>query len=54
MTVLHEVIEVLKTFILNIKDTKPISSQSSIKFVSKGLKVPHKRAPVGILHRASE
>ena len=54
MTVLHEVTEVLKTFILNIKDTKPISPKSSIKFVSKGTKVPHKRAPVGILHRASD
>ena len=31
-TALHEVIEVLKTFILNIKDTVLISPKSSIKF----------------------
>ena len=37
-TVLQEVIEVLKTFILNIKDTVPISAMSSIKFVRKGPK----------------
>ena len=50
-TVLREVIEVLQTFILNIKDTVPISPKSSIKFVRKGAKLPCKRAPpVGILH----
>ena len=54
-TVLHGVIEVLKTFILNIKDTLPISPKSSIKFVRKGTKVPRKRTPpVGILHHASD
>ena len=34
-TVLSEVTEVLKTFILNIKGTVPISPKSSIKFVRK-------------------
>ena len=54
-TVVHEVIEVLKTFILNIKDTVPISPRSSIKFVRKGTKLPRKRTPpVGILHLASD
>ena len=54
-TVLREVIEILKTFILNIKDTVPISPKSSIKFVRKGTKVPRKRTPpVGILHHASD
>ena len=54
-TVLREVIEVLKTFILNIKDTVPISPNSSIKFVRKGTKVPRKSTPpVGILHHASD
>ena len=54
-TVLHEVIEVLKTFILNIKDTVPISPKSSIKFVRKGIKVPRKRTPpVAILHHTSD
>ena len=53
-TVLHEVIQVLKTFILNIKDTVPISPKSSIKFLREGTKVPRKRTPVGILHHASD
>ena len=54
-TVVHEVIEVLKTFILNIKDTVPISPRSSIKFVRKGTKLPRKRTlPVGILRHASD
>ena len=54
-TVLREVTEVLKTFILNIKDTIPISQKSSIKFVRKGTKKPHKRTPpIGILHHASD
>ena len=54
-TVLCEVIEVLKAFILNLKDTVPISPKSSIKLVRKGIKVPHKRTPpVGILHHASD
>ena len=54
-TVLRGVIEVLKTFILNVKDTVPISPKSSIKFVRKGTKVPRKRTPpVGILHHASD
>ena len=49
------VIEVLKTFNLNIKDTVPISPKSSIKFVRKGTKVPCKRTPpVVILHHASD
>ena len=38
----------IKSFILNI------SPKSSIKFVKKGTKVPHKRTPVGILHQASD
>ena len=54
-TVLREVIECLKIFILNIKDTVPISAMSSIKFVRKGAKVPLKRTPpFGILHHASD
>ena len=54
-TVLRGVIEVLKTFILNIKDTVPISPKSSIKFVRKGTKVPCKMTPpVGILHHTSD
>ena len=54
-TVLREVIELLKTFILNIKHTVPISPKSSIKFVRKGTKVPRKRTPpVGILHHTSD
>ena len=53
-TVLRGVIEVLKTLILNIKDTVPISPKSPIKFVRKGTKLPRKRTPpVGILHHAS-
>ena len=48
-TVLHEIIEVVKTFILSIKDTVPISAKSSIKFVKKGAKVPCKSTPpVGV------
>ena len=54
-TVMREVIKVLKVFILNIKDTVPISPESSIKFVRRGTKVPRKRTPpVGILHHASD
>ena len=54
-TVLRDVIEVLKTFILNIKDTVPISPKSSITFVRKGTKLPRKRTtPVVILHHASD
>ena len=54
-TILRGVIEVLKTFILNIKDTIPISPKSSINIVRKGRKVPRKRTPpVGILHHASD
>ena len=54
-TVLRKIIEFLKSFILNIKQTVPISPKSSIKFVKKGTKVPHKRTPpVGILHQASD
>ena len=53
-TVLRKIVESLKSFILNIKQTVPISPKSSIKFVKKGTKVPHKRTPpVGILHQAS-
>ena len=54
-TVLHEVIEALKTFILNIKETVPICPKSSINFARKGTKVPHKRTPpVGILYHACD
>ena len=42
-TVLREVIEVLKTFILNIKDTVSISPKPSIKFLRKRTKVSCKR-----------
>ena len=53
-TVLHQVIEALKTFISNIKEAAPVSATSSITFVKKGAKVPGKRTPpVGILHYAS-
>ena len=52
---LSGVIEVLKTFLVNLKDTVPISAKSSIKFVRKGAKVIRKRTPpVGILHHASQ
>ena len=52
-TALREVIEVLQTCILNIKDTVPISPKSSIKFARKRTKVPHKRTPpVSVLHNA--
>ena len=55
MTLLHQVIEALQTFISNIKEAVPISAKSSIMFVKKGAKVPHKRTPpVGILHYASD
>ena len=38
----------------NIKQAVPISPKSSIKFIKKETKVPHKRTPsVGILHQAS-
>ena len=54
-TVLHKIIESLKSFILNIKQVVPISPKSSIKFVKKGTKVSRKRTPpVGILHQASD
>ena len=54
-TVLHKVIEALKTFILNIQEAVPISATSSIKFVKKGTKVPSKRSPpVCVLHYASD
>ena len=54
-TVLHKIIESLKSFILNIKQTVPISPKSFIKFVKKGTKVPRKRTPpVGILHQTSD
>ena len=53
--VLHKVIKVLKTFILNIKEAVPISAKLSIKFVKKGVKAPRKRTlSVGILHHASD
>ena len=55
MTVWHNISGSLKNFILNIKQEVPISPKSSIKFVKKGTKVPHKRTPpVGILHQASD
>ena len=55
LTVLHQVIEALQTFISNIKEAVPISAESSIMFVKKGAKVPRKRIPpVGILHYASD
>ena len=51
-TVLRKGIESLKSYILNIKRAVP---ESSIKFVNKGTKVPHKRTPpVVILHQASD
>ena len=54
-TVLHKIIESLNSFILNLKQTVPISPKSFIKFVKKGTKVPHKRTPpVGILHQTSD
>ena len=54
-TVLHKIIESLKSFILNIKQAVPISPKSSIKFVKKGTKVSRKiTPPVGILHQASD
>ena len=54
-TVLHKIIESLKSVILNIKQEVPIFPKSSIKFVKKGTKVPCKRTPpVGILHQASD
>ena len=54
-TVLRKVIEALNTFILNIKEAVRICTKSSITFVKKGAKVPHKRTPpVGILHHASD
>ena len=54
-TVLHQVIEALQIFISNIKEAVPISAKSSIMFVKKGAKVPHKRTPpVGILRYASD
>ena len=54
-TVFRKIIESLKSFILNIKQAVRISPNSSIKFVKKGTKVPHKRTPSGdILHQASE
>ena len=54
-TVLRPVIAILKNFISNIKETVPISDNTSIKFVKKGAKVPNKRSPpVGILHPASD
>ena len=55
ITVLHKIIESLKIFLLNIKQTVPISPKSFIKFVKKGTKVPPKRTPpVGILHQTSD
>ena len=54
-TVLHQVIEALKTFISNIKEAVPVSAKSSITFVKKRAKVPGKRTPpVGILHHVSD
>ena len=53
-TDLHQVTEVLQTFISNIKEAVRISAKSSIMFLKKGAKVPRKRSPpVGILHYAS-
>ena len=50
-TVLHQVIEALKTFVSNIKQALPVSAKSSITFVKNAAKVPGKRTPpVGILH----
>ena len=54
-SVLHQVIEVLKTLTSNIKEAVLISAKSSIKFVKKETKVPPKRTPsVGILNHASD
>ena len=54
-TVLRGDIEVLKSFIVNLKEIVPISAKSSIRFVRKVAKVTRKRTPpVGILHHASQ
>ena len=53
-TALQKVIEALKDLILNIKEAVSIYATSSIKFLKKEAKVPHKRSPpVRILHHAS-
>ena len=50
-TVLHKIIESLKSLILNIKQAVPISPKSFIKFVKRGTKVARKRTPpAGIIH----
>ena len=54
-TMLHKIIESLKSFILTMKQAVPISPKTSIKFVKKGTKVSRKRTPSGgILHQASD
>ena len=54
-TVLHKIIESLKSFILNIKQVVPIYPKSSIKFLKRETKVSCKRnSPVGIFHQASD
>ena len=52
---MRQVIAALKTFISNIKKPVPIIAKTSIKFVKKAAKEPHKRSPpVGNLHHASD
>ena len=51
---LPQVMEVLKTFISNIKEAVPISTKSSITLLKKGVEMPHKRTVVGIFHHASD
>ena len=54
-TVLRQVIEALKIFTSNIKKPVPIIAKTSIKFVKKAAKEPHKRTPpVSILHHTSD
>ena len=53
-TVLPKVIEVLKNFILNIKEALTLSTKLSIKFPKKGANVPSERIPpLDISHHAS-
>ena len=53
--VFHQVIAALKTFISNIKKPLPIIATTSIKFLKKAAKEPHKRGPpVGNLHHPSD
>ena len=52
---MQKVIEAPKVFTVNIKEVVSIYVTSSIKFLKKEVKVPHKRSPpVRILHHASD